>query len=126
MNITEKNKLVRNIQKTDFFKDNFKDKLSLKVTKNHYNSSTVTIIIKDEFVTDFFSTDKNNKHNQIWRLNTIRLSEKELYPNNLFIELYNKILEITDKGVSHYETADYGNQPSEYWWFRLETESNKF
>ena len=126
MNITEKNKAIREITKTDFFKGNFKNKLSLKATKNHYNSSTITFTIKDENVKDFFSTTKSENHNQVWRLNSSGLSENLLYPNKLFIELYDKVLKVTEDGVSYYETGDYGNQPSEYWWFRLETESNKF
>lgn len=123
MTITEKNKVVREITKTDFFKNNFKNKITLKITKEHHNSSRIKFIVKNEYLNEFFTPDREKtKHSDLWELTLTDVLKNKLYPKDNLVKLYTQIREITDKGVTYYETGDYGNQPSEYWWFRVLTD----
>ncbi len=102
MQIVEKNKAIRKIQK--LYKG-----ITIKAHKSDWNSSKVEILVDassiNNYIVDFdFSFDKG-------------LQRKNTNDNltQLAIDLRDKIMLIVLNGIRYYETGDYGTQPSEYW-----------
>jgi hypothetical protein len=127
MSIVNKNKEIREFQKSSFFKEHFKNKVSIKVRKDSSYSSYVTFVIKDEFIDEIFFTKKDDSKEYddlLYKLEHCSLIHTEYKrPKKEFMELYNNIVDIAFKGVTYYETGDYGTQPNEYWWFKIMKES---